>query len=55
MQVVYNAEMGLLTLPEGDVVSPHAIKPTADAILWTVQRYDEASNTVQIIQCTYKL
>ncbi|MBR6280394.1 MAG: hypothetical protein IKR32_03730 [Bacteroidales bacterium] len=54
-EVVYNAEMGLLTLPEGDVVSPHAIKPTADAILWTVQRYDEASNTVQIIQCTYKL
>ncbi len=54
-EVVYNAEMGNITLPEGDIVFPDAWKATGNAIQWAILKTVEDSDKVQVILCTYKL
>ena len=54
-EVVYNAEMGNITLPEGDIIVPDAWKATGNKIQWTLLKTLEETNKVQVILCTYKL
>ena len=54
-ELVYNAEMGLITLPEGDTIGAEAWKATGNAFQWVIMKTVEETNKVQVVLCTYKL
>lgn len=54
-EVSFNAESGLITLPEGDVIMPDAWKADVASIQWVRIQNNENGDKAQVVLCTYKL